>query len=346
MIVLLHGGAAAIPSKIVDNKLLDLRRAAKNGFIALLNNEKRNIALDAVQCAVQSMEDSPYFNAGYGSSLTSTGQVEMDAIIADGQSLNFGAISSVTSFKNPIKVARTVMEQSEHCLFTADGAHKFGVEHGFTLIDRTTMVHPLAQARLDELKTFQNAINCDHKEKEDERKKMDDHDTVGAVAIDQWNNVAAATSTGGITGKQPGRVGDTPVIGSGAYADNRLGAVSTTGHGEAIMRVCLARDVLFRYERNLFSQQQQQQNVNEMQVAVDQSLQVMKERVNGYGGLIAIGVNQHDIAIGYTTVGMPWAYITSQDIDEIDRTHLMNDNTFKVKIHYGYLPGEHFIAIE
>ena len=145
MIVLLHGGAAAIPSKIVDNKLLDLRRAAKNGFIALLNNEKRNIALDAVQCAVQSMEDSPYFNAGYGSSLTSTGQVEMDAIIADGQSLNFGAISSVTSFKNPIKVARTVMEQSEHCLFTADGAHKFGVEHGFTLIDRTTMVHPLAQ---------------------------------------------------------------------------------------------------------------------------------------------------------------------------------------------------------
>lgn len=112
------------------------------------------------------------------------------------------------------------------------------------------------------------------------------------------------------------------------------------------MRVCLARDVLFRYERNLFSQQQQQQNVNEMQVAVDQSLQVMKERVNGYGGLIAIGVNQHDIAIGYTTVGMPWAYITSQDIDEIDRTHLMNDNTFKVKIHYGYLPGEHFIAIE
>ena len=245
---LLLGGAAAVSPALLEQKLFDLRQAAKAGFLVLLQERGKDDssqALDAVQASVQLMEDSPYFNAGFGSSLTSLGEVEMDAIIADGKRLDFGAISSVTSFKNPVQVARSVLDCSEHCLFTAEGAQQFGQQQGIPLIERSQLVHKYAkvkkekihlidlqslhlisQDRLEEFKTFNNAILCDH----DEEKSSGDHDTVGAVAIDQFGNLAAGTSTGGITGKQPGRVGDTPVIGSGAYADNLVGAVSTTGN--------------------------------------------------------------------------------------------------------------------
>lgn len=245
---LLLGGAAAVSPALLEQKLFDLRQAAKAGFLVLLQERGKDDssqALDAVQASVQLMEDSPYFNAGFGSSLTSSGEVEMDAIIADGKRLDFGAISSVTSFKNPVQVARSVLDCSEHCLFTAEGAQQFGQQQGIPLIERSQLVHKYAkvkkekihlidlqslhlisQDRLEEFKTFNNAILCDH----DEEKSSGDHDTVGAVAIDQFGNLAAGTSTGGITGKQPGRVGDTPVIGSGAYADNLVGAVSTTGN--------------------------------------------------------------------------------------------------------------------
>ena len=202
---------------------------------------------------------------------------------------------------------------------------------------------------------------CDHDQKVDE---SSDHDTVGSVSIDQFGNLAAATSTGGITGKQPGRVGDTPVIGSGAYADNLLGAVSTTGiaidrlpivitsnhlfylgHGEAIMRVCLAREVLYRYELNTATKSNQQVKSNAMQDAVDESLSMMKERICGFGGVIAIGPKQ-EIGIGFTTKAMPWAYISSTDLDSQCLAGLKHDNNHKIKIHYGYNPGDHFVVVE
>lgn len=334
MLVIVHGGAAAVSPALLEQKLFDLRQAAKAGFLVLLQERGKDDssqALDAVQASVQLMEDSPYFNAGFGSSLTSSGEVEMDAIIADGKRLDFGAISSVTSFKNPVQVARSVLDCSEHCLFTAEGAQQFGQQQGIPLIERSQLVHKYAKDRLEEFKTFNNAILCDH----DEEKSSGDHDTVGAVAIDQFGNLAAGTSTGGITGKQPGRVGDTPVIGSGAYADNLVGAVSTTGHGEAIMRVCLAREVLYRYQQNLA-----QNGDNAMQAAVEQSLELMRKRVDGFGGVIAVGARQ-EIGIAFNTKGMPWAYISSADLDGETLAQLKADNSYKIQIHYGYNPGDH-----
>lgn len=152
MLIIVHGGAAGVSPQLLEQKLADLRVAAKRGFIELLKQPNGDVkegtgqlALNAVQAAVQVMEDSPYFNAGFGSSLTSTGEVEMDAIIADGKSLDFGAISSVTSFKNPVQVARSVLDNSEHCLFTSEGAHQFGLQQGFPLIERQHLIHQFAK---------------------------------------------------------------------------------------------------------------------------------------------------------------------------------------------------------
>lgn len=165
MLIIVHGGAASVPAQLLEQKLADLRLAAKRGFIELLKQPNGNhvkegtgqVALNAVQAAVQVMEDSPYFNAGFGSSLTSTGEVEMDAIIADGKSLDFGAISSVTSFKNPVQVARSVLDNSEHCLFTSEGAHQFGLQQGFPLIERQHLIHQFAKVSS---RVSIQSINC------------------------------------------------------------------------------------------------------------------------------------------------------------------------------------------
>ncbi|OTF76778.1 hypothetical protein BLA29_012217, partial [Euroglyphus maynei] len=184
-----------------------------------------------------------------------------------------------------------------------------------------------------------------------DEKKPDDHDTVGSVAVDWFGNFAAATSTGGITGKLPGRIGDSPVIGSGAYADNEIGAVSTTGHGEAIMKVCLARDVLYRYEKLM---NQSNEEMNPMQRAIIESLDTMQQRVDGYGGIIAIGNGHGDIGFGFNTQAMPWAYITVDDndleqimanMDKSNDIQLLMER-IQIKIHYGYNRNEHLEIIE
>ena len=252
ILLIVHGGAAPVTTNLIKPTLSDLRKSAKAGFLVLMqenNGEKGKKHLDAVEKAVQYMENSPYFNAGYGSSLTSKGNVEMDSIIADGKSLNFGAVSAVTSFKNPVSVARSILENSEHCFYTGEGAHQFGLQQGFHLIHPDSLIHQFAKViindlkniliytfylkdRMEEFKTFHRAatgLNPEQKEEQNLSSKTKDHDTVGSVAIDKFGNLAAATSTGGITGKQSGRVGDTPVIGSGAYADNLFGTVSSTG---------------------------------------------------------------------------------------------------------------------
>ncbi|KAH9419931.1 Isoaspartyl peptidase/L-asparaginase [Dermatophagoides pteronyssinus] len=350
--IIVHGGAAKVAANVVESKLIDLRRSAKIGFLELIRKQSQpGAALDAVEKAVRSMEDSPYFNAGYGSSLTNSGHVEMDAIIADGRDLNFGAVASITDYSNPVSLAKKIMEHSEHCLFDRNGAHEFARQHGFVPIsDSQQLVNDLAKQRLEEYKTFRNAIEVD-KIKITDTEKPDDHDTVGSVAVDWFGNFAAATSTGGITGKLPGRIGDSPVIGSGAYADNEIGAVSTTGHGEAIMKVCLARDVLYRYEKLI--NQTNETKMNPMQRAIIESLKSMQQRVDGYGGVIAIGNGHGDIGFGFNTQAMPWAYITvdDNDIDQIlsviDKK-VSDDNISKipVRIHYGYHPNEHLEIIE
>jgi L-asparaginase / beta-aspartyl-peptidase len=184
-------------------------------------------ALDAVTAAVVVLEDSPLFNAGRGSCLNSDGEVEMDASIMDGAALRAGAVAAVRRIRNPIRAARAVMEKSGHVLLAAGGAERFARQHGLKL---EAPAYFRTEARLAALK----------------KNLKRHHGTVGAVALDGAGNLAAATSTGGYTGKLPGRVGDSPIIGAGTYADNRACAVSGTGYGEAFIRAAVGHDVCAR----------------------------------------------------------------------------------------------------
>lgn len=167
MLVLVHGGAASVPPALIDEKMAQLRKAAKKGFLCLvekcLSEESPSASLDAIQTAVLHMEDSPYFNAGFGSSLTSTGMVEMDSIIVDGRSLDFGAVSCITDYRNPVSIARAVMEKSDHCLFTSEGAHDFAAKNGFSAVKRSALVHEMAMVILAVLEIYilsDHLFNC------------------------------------------------------------------------------------------------------------------------------------------------------------------------------------------
>lgn len=144
MLVIVHGGAAAVPIEFLEAKMEDLRQAAKKGFMALLAASE-STAVDAVQASVVHMENSGYFNSGFGSSLTAKGEVEMDAIVADGKQLDFGAVASVTRLRNPVVAARTILDKSEHCLFVGEGAHVFCSQHGLELVEPGTLVNDLAK---------------------------------------------------------------------------------------------------------------------------------------------------------------------------------------------------------
>jgi beta-aspartyl-peptidase (threonine type) len=212
-------------------------------------------ALDAVESAVRVMEDDPRFNAGRGSVLTSAGTVEMDASIMEGNRLDCGAVGAVSRVANPITLARRVLEDGRHVLLTADGAHAFARAAGVPECDPATLVTEHQRARL--------AAGAGG--------------TVGAVALDRHGTVAAATSTGGMSGKRPGRVGDSALIGCGTYADSSLGGVSCTGSGEAIVRVVLAR-------RALDYLKEADDPAYAAKVAVD----LLVEEGRGEGGLILV----------------------------------------------------------
>ena len=184
-------------------------------------------ALDAVCAAVVILEDSPLFNAARGSHFNSDGEIEMDASLMEGAGLRAGAVAAVKRIRNPVLAARAVMEESPHVLLAAEGAERFARKQGLKL-ERAEYFH--TEPRLQALK----------------RRLKNYHGTVGAVALDADGNLAAATSTGGYTGKMPGRIGDSPLIGAGTYADNRACAVSGTGHGEAFIRAAVAHDICAR----------------------------------------------------------------------------------------------------
>ena len=188
---------------------------------------EQKTALDAVTAAVVVLEDSPLFNAGRGSCFNADGEIEMDASIMDGESLRAGAVAAVKRIRNPVLAARAVMEKTRHVLLAGEGAERFAREQGLALEEPSYFA---TEKRLSALK----------------RNLKYHHGTVGAVALDQDGNLAAATSTGGYTGKLPGRIGDSPLIGAGNYADNRACAVSGTGLGEAFIRAAVAYDVAAR----------------------------------------------------------------------------------------------------
>ena len=281
-VIVVHGGAWDIPDRLVDANLKGVEKSTKAGWKVL---EESGSALDAVVAAVNVLEDDPTFDAGIGSVLTEDGTIEMDALIMDGSTLDAGAVAGVRDVRYPIRLARKVMEETPHIMMIGEGANRVATEFG---LERITQ---------DELLTEEAKLEFKEWSKKGEFGSSFGHDTVGAVAIDAEGNVAAATSTGGVTGKRVGRIGDVPLIGSGGYADNRVGGVSTTGHGESIMKVNLAKLVLNYVEAGMGIQE-----------AADKALGYMSVRVKGNGGLIALDADGN-IGASFTSKRMVWASI-------------------------------------
>lgn len=291
--IAIHGGAGTIlKSNMTAAKEQRyknaLKRALEKGYRILANGGN---ALDAVEAAVVDLENCSLFNAGKGSVFTSKGTHEMDASIMNGMDLDAGAIAMVSGIKNPIRLARKVMEKSEHVFLAGKGAEKFAWKHGFKKIKREYFFEQHRYDQLLEAKKTKTTL-LDHTDKK--------FGTVGAVALDQHGNLAAATSTGGMTNKKFGRIGDSPLIGCGTYANNASCAVSCTGSGEYFIRTNAAYQVSALMQ---FANKSIDEASNEV---VHHSLQ----NLGGDGGLIAIDT-QGNISMPFNTKGMYRAYRTS-----------------------------------
>jgi len=237
--LVIHGGSGIIERGTLSDEQEKGARAALNGALAAgaAILEGGGAALDAVEAAVRVLEDDPHFNAGRGSVLTYEGAIEMDASIMDGRTREAGAVNGVTATKNPIGLARAVMEESPHVFLSREGADQFSLDHGIP--QEAPAYFEIAERRrqLEELRERPESEQFDVHLK---------YGTVGAVAVDGQGHVAAATSTGGLTGKRWGRIGDSPIIGAGCFADDRACAVSATGAGEYFLRIGVAHEIAAR----------------------------------------------------------------------------------------------------
>ncbi|XP_042592949.1 isoaspartyl peptidase/L-asparaginase isoform X1 [Cyprinus carpio] len=300
-VVVVHGGAGHIPKERAELSTIGVKEAARTGYAIL---QKGGSAMDAVVEAVALMENNPGFNAGQGSVLNVKGEVEMDAMVMDGRTLDSGAVSAVRRIANPVQLARLVMEKTKHLCLTAEGASKFARSMGVPEVPEESLITDYAKMRWKKnLQPDANPVEC----------QMGKMGTVGAVAVDKDGNIACATSTGGMINKMEGRVGDTPCVGCGGYADNNIGAVSPTGHGEAIMKVTLSRLVLFHMEQGKTPEE-----------ASDLALTYMKERVDGLGGVVVVDPKGTWTA-WFNSLQMSWAAAQQGEL------------------HYGLYRGEHFV---
>ena len=292
----IHGGAGTIErSNMTPQREGEYRAGLERALTAGYEVLKRgSSSLDATEAAVRVLEDDPHFNAGKGSVFTSAGTNEMDAAIMDGKTLAAGAVASLMHIKNPISLARMVMEKSGHVMMDCEGAEAFAKENGIDLVNQKYF---FTQDRWDALQKMKAAEKNRGAGNAVLITDQDRHGTVGAVALDQNGNLAAATSTGGTTNKRPGRVGDTPVIGAGTYADNATCAVSATGDGEYFIRATVGRDVSALMEYRGMSLK------DAAQAALDKVA-----KLGGTGGLIAID-RQGNITLPFNTAGMYRGYV-------------------------------------
>lgn len=285
--LVVHGGAWDIPARFHEAHRAGCAAALQCGWALL---ESGHSALDAVEAALQLMEDDPTFDAGIGSVLTSAGTVEMDAALMDGASLRIGAVTTIQHYANPIRLARRVLEASSHHLLVGSGAEAFAATQGFEAIVNTRLV---VEREWEAFERFQAG----------ERELADDfggHDTVGAVALDAAGNLAAGNSTGGVSFSLPGRVGDAPLPGVGYYADNLVGAAACTGWGEQIMRVGLALRAIHALEQGAT-----------VQAAATQAIALLQARVQGKAGIILLSP-QGEVGVAHSTPYLAHAYRTSQ----------------------------------
>ena len=283
--IIVHGGAWKIPKGLEKPCLEGVEEAAKVAMNRLLDD---NSALDAVEVAVKCMEDNPAFDAGVGSVLNAEGEIELDAAIMDGKTLNAGAVAAVRDIRNPISLARRVMESSNHVFLVGEGANKFAALQGFEKFDGLVV-----KRELERWKKLREKYSGT-------MKFSDKNGTVGAVAMDSHGNIAAATSTGGIPFKLPGRVGDSCLIGCGLYADNRVGGVSATGYGESIIKIVISKVVCELLGKGLTAQK-----------AAEEGVKMLERKIKGRGGVIVLD-KKGSIGISYNTPKMARAYMTEE----------------------------------
>lgn len=291
--LVVHGGAWDIPDELVAAHRAGVQQALKAGWAIL---SKRGAAVDAIEKAIMVMEDDETFDAGTGSFINMAGEVELDASIMSGKGFRAGAIAAVQNVKNPISLARKIMEESEHILLVGMGATRFAREHGVKTCSQDDLITNRQLMRWREMQTSKESVS-----REAYRRKKVPVDTVGAVAIDCHGNVASGASTGGTPNKYPGRVGDSPLIGCGTYADNETGGVSTSGWGESLIRVVMAKTVIDMMEHN----------GGDPQEAADEGMKTLIRKAGGYGGIIALNTEGR-IGISFNTPRMAHAYMTSE----------------------------------
>jgi len=299
-VLVVHGGAWAIPDDMVDAHLNGVRNAAAAGWRVL---ERGGSALDAVEEAVVVLEDDETFDAGRGAFLNRDGKVQLDAFIMDGSTLRGGGVGCVERLRNPVRAARKILSDSPHVYFVAEGAERFAAEHGITLCRNEDLIIP---REVERLRAYQaQASNSSSNDGNDLfapaiANDMLSHDTVGAVALDRDGNISASTSTGGTLNKAPGRLGDSSLIGCGCYADNLTAAASTTGWGEPIMKLVLAKWAADRVESGSLPEWVAKEAMNYLQ-----------QRLNGHGGIILLDAEGR-FGIAHNTPRMAWATHTTQ----------------------------------
>ncbi len=284
--LIVHGGAWDIPDEAIDACKEGCAAALAAGWKILCSG---GYALDAIEAAIMVLEDDPVFDAGYGSHLNLDGRVECDAIVMDGQSLRAGAAAGLQRIKNPVRLARNVLEKCPHMMLVAEGAERFAKFSGIELCDPAELI---SEAELNAY------LRCRADEHAAEHHRGHEQGTVGAVAIDRRGRLFAATSTGGTCCKLPGRVGDSPLIGCGCYADVTAGGASCTGYGEAIMKVVMAKSAVD------FLRHPQTPGPRAAQSAVD----LLANRGRGTGGLILLDSEGHPV-FAFNTPRMAYGYV-------------------------------------
>uniref|UniRef100_A0A1A9UHI4 Isoaspartyl peptidase/L-asparaginase n=1 Tax=Glossina austeni TaxID=7395 RepID=A0A1A9UHI4_GLOAU len=310
-ILLVHGGAGGISDTLAPRKVAGMKQALRAAVKHLLvtKDTLKSGALDAVEAAVRIMECDESFNAGYGSCLNIAGKVEVEASIMDGSELRAGCVALLHDIIHPVSVARCVMQKTKHVFLAGEAAQRFAFNQGFEQLAENSLVTESARMAL---KKFQERhVRCSDmtfasSEADVGSIKKDPSEgsgTVGAVAIDVKGNIAAATSTGGTTGKMLGRIADSSLLGCGTYADNLVGGVSATGHGETIMRFNLAQKIMAKI----------QYDNKTAQAATEEACKEMTKRLLGTGGAITICSNGQ-LGVYWTTRRMAWAYVKNGEI--------------------------------
>ncbi len=292
--LVIHGGAGTIKKENLSPEKEDSIRKALNNALSMGETILQNggTSIDAVEATIMFLENSPHFNAGKGAVFTNEGKNELDASFMDGRTQNSGAVAGITNIKNPIRAARAVMEKSDHVMLSREGAETFAKEQGLEIVDpkyfhTDRRWESLQRAKKKDLGSVLTENPIDYK-----------FGTVGCAALDKYGNLAAGTSTGGMTNKRYARIGDSPIIGAGTYANNNTCAISSTGHGEYFIRYVVAYDISAMMEYGN----------TDFQTAADHVINKKLKEAGGSGGII--GVDKYgNVAMPFNTAGMYRGYV-------------------------------------